>query len=296
MTTQPISNKLLQHFNSDFERKITVNFVKCGLETNRVVALCKAITVIATSGILVFTHTVGGLLKGVVFLTQGDVQNAFSEATGGLFNSSSSLYNILRVTYIALHGLVLGYTAFSEMVNQPAAEALTPPAIAKPNDQAAALENQNDDLKKLIETTSEAIKQVMTPAMERLTQELVSVKAEMEQLTKTYEISLEKARARIQELQALPKKSDELSSKEAETVRSTQQVLTEIKSLAKEYLENQELLDDYQQELQTVLERESNLKAELDLLKRSSEIRKENINPSQKTQTGGHHVSQTNLT
>ncbi len=164
--------------NLSFESKITYNFIKAGLESNRIVALYKAIGVLATSSILIVTHTTTGLLKSVVFLSQGDLENATSEMTKGLSKSTHSIVTIFQVTVVALYGLAVGAKAY-QGINLPTDNKTASPEDLKP--------------KEPLQEFSE-IQHPLAPVIQRLQDMITSMQKELEtqksayaQLKKTHE-------------------------------------------------------------------------------------------------------------
>jgi hypothetical protein len=164
--------------NLSFESKITYNFIKAGLESNRVVALYKAVGVIATSSILIVTHTTTGLLKSVVFLSQGDLENATSEMTKGLSKSTHSIVTIFQVTVVALYGLAVGAKAY-EGINLPTDNKTASPEDLKPKEPLQEFSEIQHPLAPIIQKL-----QAMITAMQ---QELETQKTAYAQLKKTYE-------------------------------------------------------------------------------------------------------------
>ncbi|MBP7074431.1 MAG: hypothetical protein KBA81_03495 [Rhabdochlamydiaceae bacterium] len=157
-------------FKSDFESKITYNFIKAGLESNRIVALYKAIGVIAISSILIVTHTTTGVLKSVVFLSQGDLESATTEIIKGLSKSTHSLVTIFQVSMVALYGLAVGAAAYKMMDLK--SEDKTPPPVKQQMEELTPAANE--------------IQRLLEPIIQQLQTKLTTMQTELETQKNAY--------------------------------------------------------------------------------------------------------------
>ncbi len=119
----PISSPtLFQRFEvqpSNLEREATANFVNAGQNSNRFVAVWQAIPAIAASSIMIIGNPLNGILKGSVTFFQGNFSDGVSEGVCGIFNATRSLYNVARVFWTAVFGLLARETMYGAMVPQP---------------------------------------------------------------------------------------------------------------------------------------------------------------------------------
>lgn len=100
---------------SRLERSVTRIFVEKGLYEDRVTAVAYAIPAIASSVFMFIMHTVEGSCKSAVLLTRGEFMSGFYKFSGGLFNSTRSIWTICLIFGTAVNGLAFPETMYGAM-------------------------------------------------------------------------------------------------------------------------------------------------------------------------------------